>query len=301
MIQPDLSNDRVRSKCTTALGRRLRRAKPFSCSPASGRDAKPAAATRALRGAQDRPLGASLMSEQDDEKKLGKRSYAKIPEELELRMLRALALNIREYGNARYDLVREHPDFAPWIGAGAGATGKKRFRRQVDRVAKPMPPDRTKPHRGRIVNREQEAWAEDLWPHSDPAAGLPPVRDLMAGGLPLFLDLVELSRSLQTAKEDIERVRQAALVDDPLAPGGRAAAVPTLLLRAITATFDSAERHLHLFDRVSALMSNNGFTLELFGLVDELNADDPQKRALMREGIHRLVRKYGAAVALGAR
>jgi hypothetical protein len=237
----------------------------------------------------------------DEEKKPAKRPYTKIPEDLELRLLRAIALNIREYGNERYDLVREHPDFAPFVGRLTGATGKKRWRRLVDKVAKPMPPDRTKPHRGRIVNQEQEAWAEEPFPNADAVAGLPPVTELMAGGLPMLLDVAAIGRSLQTAMEDIERVRQAALVDDPLAPGGRAAAVPTLLLRAVTATFDSAERHLQLFDRVTTLMSNNAFTLELFSLIDELFADDTHKRALMRQGVQRLVRKHGAAIALGAR
>ncbi|HEY8572502.1 hypothetical protein [Phenylobacterium sp.] len=239
------------------------------------------------------------MSEQKDEKKPEKRAYAKMPEALELRALRALALNIREHGNERYNLVREHPEFVEWIGRQTGAAGKKRFRRLVDRVTKPLAADCTKPHRGRIVYREQQAWAEEAWPA---ASGLPiaPVQELMAGGLPVLLDLVELARSLQTAKDDIERVRHAALIDDPLAPGGRAAAVPTLLLRAITATFDCAERHLRLFDRVTALMTNNAFTVELFELIATLTADDLEKRALFQDGVRALLRKHGAAIAQGA-
>lgn len=238
------------------------------------------------------------MSEQDEQNEPVKRTYLKIPEALELRILRALMLNIQEYGNQRYSLVREQPDFAPWIGAGTGATGKKRFRRMVDRVAKPMPADRTKPHRGRIVNQEQEAWAENPWPRPEGLSVPPPASVLRAGGLPVLFDLAELARSLQTAKEDIERVRQAALIDDPTAPGGRAAGIPALLLRTVNATHECAERQLSFWDRLTALMSNNAFTVELLQLADELNADDPSKRVRFREGIQQLLRKHGAPVPL---
>ena len=45
-----------------------------------------------------------------------KRKHDRIPPALKIEMQRAIALIRREYGSKHYDLVRERPEFAPWIG-----------------------------------------------------------------------------------------------------------------------------------------------------------------------------------------
>jgi hypothetical protein len=88
-----------------------------------------------------------------------KRVYLSIPEDLELRLLQALMANVRALANKRYDLVREPPEFALWIGRAQGAAGKKRFRRLLNQI---VAPGRSTAHPGGGDTRaEQEAWADE--------------------------------------------------------------------------------------------------------------------------------------------
>ncbi len=53
----------------------------------------------------------------------------KCPPGVKALITQALALHLREQGNCNWGMVREKAEFAPYIGAIAGETGKKRFQR----------------------------------------------------------------------------------------------------------------------------------------------------------------------------
>lgn len=101
------------------------------------------------------------MSSQDETPSNTKRSHERMPAALEGQMLRAVAEHRRQYGSKHYPLLREHPDFKPWIGKQTGETGRKCLQRMVKRVSKRLPEDRTRPHKGREVNDDQAAWAQE--------------------------------------------------------------------------------------------------------------------------------------------
>jgi hypothetical protein len=235
------------------------------------------------------------MSSDNVDNGAGKRPYKSLPDAVEHAILKALAANIRAYGNKRYDDVREHPDFAPWIGRAEGATGKKRFRRLVDKIAKPMPADRTKPHRSRDINEDQEAWAHQQLAEYSPStrSGVPvSAANVMGGGLPTLRGLDGIERMLETSFADIERVRQAALVDDPRGVGGQAASIPELLLKVVGRTNATIETTLRVYDLYIRVVSDAAFYKAFMLFLQETLGDD-SKFPVVVQGFRRLVELHG--------
>lgn len=232
---------------------------------------------------------------------MSKRSYDRIPDALELKLLRALVSHVREHGSKRYDLIREDPEYAPWIGHAEGEKGRKRFRRLLDRITKPLPADGAPASAASALNADQEAWATQQLAANAATIGRLPIAtpQLMSGGLPALLDIIELRRELDECTDDLNRIRDVALEDDPQAIGGRAAAIPDLLLKVAKARTELSSRKAQLYDRQLSLLRDHAFGLDLVAMISDSLADQPEKRALLLSGLQTLVRKHGGALPPG--
>jgi hypothetical protein len=157
----------------------------------------------------------------------------KCPPRVKALITQALASHLREEGNCNWGVVREKLEFAPYIGAIAGETGKKRFQRWKKKLSRPLPKDRTRPHEARPIVDAQYAWAAataNATEAPDNMLALT-VRQIMGKGLTALRGYEHLAARLQQASDDLERIRQAALVLDPDGLDGLAAGNPELLLK----------------------------------------------------------------------
>lgn len=160
---------------------------------------------------------------------------------MQAEIARAIALNRREYGNKRYDLVRERPEFAPWIGDATGETGRKRFNRLVKVVREPLPKDRTRPFQNRPVNEGQHAWAQEESARANAKCMLPirlTPEQMMAGGGTALIGFLGLQDIIAEGPADLQRVRAATLVDDPDGVGGKRTIDPDLLRKTVLTSID---------------------------------------------------------------
>lgn len=83
----------------------------------------------------------------------------KCPAAMQMEIKRVMAMHLREQGDCNWHVVRERPEFAPWIGEASGEAGRRKFFRWKKKLRRPLPADRTRPHDGRELHDEQQAWA----------------------------------------------------------------------------------------------------------------------------------------------
>ena len=117
-----------------------------------------------------------------------------------------------------------------WLNRQSAGEELMRARKQ------PLPKDRTRPHRGRDVNEDQLAWAKEQAARANENTTLPvklSAEKVMSGGAVALVAFNDFKTLLATAPDDIERARQAALIDDPDGIDGQAALDPKLLLKTV--------------------------------------------------------------------
>ena len=239
------------------------------------------------------------MSSQDETPSTAKLSHERMPPALERQLLIAVAEHRRQYGSKHYPLLREHPDFEPWIGKRTGETGRKRLQRVVKRVSKRLPEDRTRPHKGRDVNDDQVAWAEERAATANAGSGVPIVvspAQIMAGGGLALTGFVELARMLKNGPADLELVRQAALADDPDG-AGKFAIDPELLLKAIRAQSDWVDKVERLSARFASVFATTEFAEGVVQLITVNLAHLPEERDATLQDLNDLVRQLGGLPA----
>jgi len=76
---------------------------------------------------------------------------AECPDDIKDRIYAEIVAHLRVYGRERWDLIREKPEYAPYIGKEAGAVGKRKFFRWVGHVTNGIPD----PHVG-VQGRHKE-------------------------------------------------------------------------------------------------------------------------------------------------
>lgn len=219
-----------------------------------------------------------------------------MPAGLALVMLKAVAEHRRLYGSANYDLLREQPEFKPWIGRATGETGRKRLNRMVAKVKRPLPSDRTKPHQGRGINEEQLEWArrESERANSGEQNAFPiSARQLMAGGAPVLEVLGTMGALLQQTIADVQCIREGAYRDSKSGHEGRAAIDPDLALRAAREARELAKA-LGEYQRFhTAILRDVEFARGLMVILREENADDIAKRDRMLMRVKELIHQLG--------
>ena len=193
--------------------------------------------------------------------------------ELKATILEAIAAHLREHGPKKWDLVREHPDFAHVIGAAAGSAGRRKFFRWRAAVSAVPRIDVTRPHETRAAATAHHAWAVDSIDALDmgemPVAPTPGY--LMRAGAMGLNKLADVGALMNRVLEDAERVREAALEDDDQAIGGKAARDGNLLLKAGRQQLDVANSVLRLHQEMDVLTRQEHFMDGLIYIIwDEL-------------------------------
>ncbi|MDP3173683.1 MAG: hypothetical protein Q8M88_04535 [Phenylobacterium sp.] len=65
--------------------------------------------------------------------------WARMPGAVQLQLERAIFSHMRKHGSRHYDLLRDDPQFAPWIGTHLGPRGEKRLDRLINRLRSNQP------------------------------------------------------------------------------------------------------------------------------------------------------------------
>jgi hypothetical protein len=220
----------------------------------------------------------------------------RVPPTLKPQIRRAMAAHLREHGDCDWDFVREHPEFAAYIGRQSGETGRKMFQRWKRELSAPLKPDRTRPKEGREIIEGHQAWANDQAPA--PADGLPmrpTPTQLMAQGRSALRGHQVVAARLQQAAEDIDRLRQCALAPDPTGVNGLAVRDPQLLAGAVKLQHDNAHALTGFLGQVTKLQESQEFAQEIAIAIETELADVPDHRERVIARLEQIVERYQGA------
>ncbi len=226
----------------------------------------------------------------------------KCPAAVQMEIKRAMAMHLREQGDCNWRLVREHPDFAPWIGAASGEAGRRKFFRWKKSLRRPLPADRTRPHDGRELNDEQQAWARAAAQAAADAGNqlitLSP-RHIMASGATALAGFPQLGARLGRLSDDVERLRRIALVEDPEGYNGWSVVDPELLLKADRAERELIQLQTAFLREYNALFALEAFNHELIALIEAELPDQPERRDRLLQRIAGLLSRHGGVPPQG--
>jgi hypothetical protein len=225
-----------------------------------------------------------------------RKAKVKCPPAKKAEILRAIALHQREHGNCNWHLVRQHPDFAPWIGEASGPSGRRKFFHWKKKLRRPLPADRTRPHDGRGVNEDQQAWAtleaEAAAQAPNQLVALSP-RHIMADGATAVAGFPQLAQKLGQGFDDIERVRRAALLDDPHGYKGQSAHQPDLLLKAVRETRELTRTSTGFLREYNVLLGLEEFNHDLLQLLGGEFPAEPERRDHLLDLVADLISRHG--------
>lgn len=213
---------------------------------------------------------------------------------LQAEIAKAIALHRRQYGNKHYDLVRERAEYAPWIGKEAGATGTQRFKRLVRRVRQPLPSDRTRPHQNRETNAEQQAWAEVETQRANAQCSLPiqlSPEQVMSGGGTALIGFLALQDLIVDGPTDLQRAREALLVDDPAGIGGKRTFAPELLQKNVLATVNFAKGVADLVRDYASIFPTRDFAVGLMRIALEAAGDNKDAQLRVTQQVGQLIQQ----------
>ncbi len=230
------------------------------------------------------------------------KAKVKCPAAKKAEILRAMALHQREHGNCNWHLVREHHDFAAWIGEASGPSGRRKFFHWKKKLRRPLPADRTRPHDGRSVNEDQQAWATAeavaAAKVSNQLVALSP-RHIMADGATAVAGFPQLAQKLGQGFDDIERVRRAALLDDPDGYKGQSAGLPELLLKTVRETRELTQTSTAFLREYNAHCAHEALNHELIALIESELPDQPERRDRLLRRIADLLSRHGGVPPKG--
>ena len=220
----------------------------------------------------------------------------KCPPHVKRAIFRAIAEHIQQHGRTDWRLVCERPDFAPWIGAAAGPSAHRKFSRWVEKIAKPLPKDRTRPHEAREAGEARKSWAR-VQAHLASAGEKLPVpvspRHFMANGNEVIAGYAELGQVAADGFDDLQRVRAHALIDDPGGVGGQSAADPELLLKAVGRASTLIQTALGIFREFNATWAREEFNHALVQMLNETLSGNPELQRKVMADLAALVSDFG--------
>ncbi len=220
----------------------------------------------------------------------------KCPPAMQAEIKRAMALLLREQVNCDWHLFRERTDFAPWIGAASGEAGRRKFFRWKKKLLRLLPADRTRPHAGRELHEEQQAWAETearaAAERGNQLIALSP-RLVLAGGATALAGFPQLGARLGRLADDVERLRRIALVEDPEGYNGFSVVDTDLLLKADRAERELIQTSTAFLREYNALLGHEDFNHDLLQLLEDEFADEPERRDRLLELVADLINRHG--------
>ncbi len=238
------------------------------------------------------------MSSQDrDQPRKVRRGREKCPDSVRTLIKRAMAMHLREHGNDDWDRVRERPEFAKWIGAESGEAGRRKFFRWKKSLSAPLPTSRTRPHAGRELNEEQQAWARDAAEGATGSALALSPRHLMANGGRALEGLHQLNAQLAEGFDDLERIRRVAFEADPNGHLGQVCVLPEVSLKTIRARCDLLKHAQDYLREYNAISAQEEFNEALVDLIHTTLASQPELRDELLSNLGRLVHDHFGAPA----
>jgi hypothetical protein len=216
-----------------------------------------------------------------------RRAQVKIPAEVERKLRRAVDAHLSQHRGSRYELLREHPDFRPYIGLALGETGRKRLTRLIAEVRATAPSLR----RG---GRESEARSTATEPpraHAAPRPVSPVIissADRVAGTGPVLFGYGQLQSIAERRLTELERAIDACINDV-----GEIVDLPTYLklCHEQRAAVDSVAK---LSDRFQAQLKSARFISGLNQLIEREIA--PERREDIYDAIRALAAECGGLV-----
>jgi hypothetical protein len=134
--------------------------------------------------------------------------WARMPGSVRLKLDQAIANHQRVHGSRFYDLLRDDPQFAPWIGTHLGARGEKRLDRAIREVRRVQ--SKKMARRVGPVPQAAEAAAGVVGPESTVDLPPEPAEMFVAAGAAV-VSYAELQGDLRRRRGQLERMIAACL------------------------------------------------------------------------------------------
>jgi hypothetical protein len=220
----------------------------------------------------------------------------KLTAAMKMNIRQAIALHVREHGDCDWDLVRERPEFAPFIGKESGETGRKRLLRWKQELSRRVPQDRTKPHEARELNEAHRAWAAETAQAVAASGDLayPPTElQVREQGVEAVKLAKLLTVRLQQNSDDIERMWWAAVSSDPDGVRGYSADDPKLLAKVVQARQQQMGLELAVLREANRIHESADYADAVLDLVASTLADQPGLRDQLLEGLSNIQLRLG--------
>lgn len=213
-----------------------------------------------------------------------------MPGAVRLKLDQAIADHLRTHGARHYDLLRDNPAFAPWLGSHLGARGEKRLDRAIRdlRCAKAK-----RLGRGAIAAAGAGAVAQE-GAARDPADTLaddPAQRVASAGAAVVSYD--ELQAELRLHRSQIQRAIAECLDEDGVLQHPLLFMKLSRELRALVS--DSA----NLTKRYHGDLNSEAAVKQLLDAIIASHVEQPQKALKLIEQINTIIHGTGGIAATG--
>jgi len=211
-----------------------------------------------------------------------------VPREIKDRVLVDIAAHVRVYGRTRWDLVREKPEFAEFVGKAAGDSGKTRFFRWAGQVLEGVPPERGGP--GRPF--ECGDAAQSVVDEGTKRARLAAQKNIPAAPSPAYLmrkgaeaeNQINFLAVVHELMADVLKLRAMSVTPDQTAANGERIKNPHLFTQSIAQRLRVMDTALKVMQEIWDLQYQQRFYEEITGIIVEELAGFPevQERVIRR-------------------
>jgi hypothetical protein len=217
---------------------------------------------------------------------------AHMPSTVRAALRRRIDAHLRTHGSRNYDLLREDPEFAPYIGKRLGAAGEKKLDRLIRDVRATIPALRSRrPARSGSIGEADVAEARVLQaPRAVEVINVSPAQ-ILSGGAMAVVGFRELQLLHEQALPDLDRaIRDCRNEKGDLTDGDLLAK----LYRERRATVDSMGK---LHDTFMGGLSKSALMQRLIERVLAEQPDDPDRARAFRADINAILREFAGLPA----
>jgi|GEM_PF-4464830 len=213
-----------------------------------------------------------------------------MPGFVRLKLDHAIANHLRDHGARYYDLLRDDPAFAPWIGTHLGARGEKRLDRAIADVRRFQKKKLARGAASTAAAVEVSHVPMVVGP-LDHLAGDPAQRFAAAGSPIVSYD--ELQGDLRRRRWQLEAAMSACLNEDG------EAVKPDLFLKLSREHRALVTDSANLAKRYQADLNSKAVVDRVLDRVLKEHADDPQSAQALIADISKIIRDTGGIAATG--
>lgn len=220
----------------------------------------------------------------------GAPKWSRMPGAVRLKLDHAIADHLRTHGARHYDLLRDDPAFAPWIGSHLGARGEKRLDRAI-RDARRFQKKKLGRSASSTALAVDDALDAAAGEPSGPPAGSPAQRFAAVGAAVVSYD--ELQGELRRGRRQLEAMMAACLNEDG------EPAKPDLYLKLSRERRALINDSANLAKRYHADLNSQAVMERVVARVLEAHADDPQHAQALIADISNIIRETTGIAATG--